>query len=128
MKLDQTEVIRRGYYEWHYWGRRDWGCLGVMFGPNDVVKSRLDLTGALERIDRAPLKPQQKMEVLQTSLIPGHLHSLVYAYRYMALLSSLDVLIRYHAAMPESCFNCQKMCLMPLFMCQSGWEVMESIG
>lgn len=67
MKLDQT---RKLYVEDTAIGAIGVGetfeYLGVMFGPNGVVHSRLDLSGPLERIDRAPLKPQQEMEVLST--------------------------------------------------------------
>lgn len=42
--------------------------LGVLFGCSGIVHDRIDLDESLERITRAPLKPQQRLELLRTRI------------------------------------------------------------
>jgi len=70
--------------------------LGLKLGASGVdVRSQTDtLTCKLERISLSELRPQQKMFVLRTQLLPGALHGLVFSDCYKTTLRNLDKTVR----------------------------------
>lgn len=71
--------------------------LDVSFGCDGSRLSISDLQPFLLRIRRAPLKPQQRLKVLKTYLIPRFIHSLVLGRTSHGILRKLDCLIRAEA-------------------------------
>lgn len=70
-----------------------WKYLGVeLEGPN--VKSGVSLGKDLIAVDRAPLKPQQRMLILRHLVMTRHLHALVLGRTTAAYLSHLDRNVR----------------------------------
>lgn len=59
-----------------------------------MIREPVDLREGLERIARAPLKPQQKMEVLRTFLLPGLLHHLLFNATGRITLAGAGVMVR----------------------------------
>jgi len=88
--IDNREVpIVRRSQEWRY--------LGVRFSPDgrckvDVIQ-QLDVK--LERLTKAPLKPQQRLHALRTYLVPQFLHELTLGSVYTSYLMKVDCKIRY---------------------------------
>lgn len=68
--------------------------LGVSFCPYGLVCDNVDLCESLERISKAPLKPQQKLEVLKTFFLPRFYHRLTFGVTRRLVLTALDVRIR----------------------------------
>jgi len=75
----------------------------------DLGSVQASLTGVLHRVERLALKPDQKLHLIKTYLIPGYLHALVTAVPERALLKSLDtevrVAIRNIMHLPQSVCN-----------------------
>lgn len=71
-----------------------WKQLGVVFGakgPNAPIIQMNDLLG---RVTRAPLKPQQRMKILQTFLLPRFMHKLTFGKLTHGALRRMDKQIR----------------------------------
>lgn len=71
-----------------------WRYLGIDFKAAGAVMIEQDIKQALKNITRAPLKPQQRLEVLRGHLVPRFLHGFVLGNISDGRLSSLDVQIR----------------------------------
>lgn len=72
-----------------------WKYLGVEFSPNGRnVPLFGEVTRMLERVAKAPLKPQQRLVILRFYLIPRLYHRLVLGKWNQKLLKRLDVQIR----------------------------------
>ena len=70
-------------------------CLGLQAGPLGVRRSYGDfLTVGLDRLTRAPLKPQQRMFLLRCHLLPKLYHGLVLGEMTAKSLEGLDRLVR----------------------------------
>ncbi len=70
--------------------------LGIQIGTAGKLKAAVegDLLLGLERVARAPLKPQQRVEILRSYLIPRLLHRLVLGRVSGGLLNRLDIAVR----------------------------------
>jgi len=68
--------------------------LGVQFGVAGPMTQDIELIPFLERITRAPLKPQQRLKVLKTFLIPRFTHVLVLGRTSYGLLRKMDRQVR----------------------------------
>ena len=71
--------------------------LGIHYTPLGAVDPRESVSKlrlALTSLSKAPLKPQQKVVMLRTHLIPRFLHSFTYTECYPKLLGQQDRLIR----------------------------------
>lgn len=72
-----------------------WTYLGVSFGVQGICRTTQGkVTAILERIDRAPLKPLQKLVILRDHGIPSLTHQLVLGKTTMAALKQMDVTVR----------------------------------
>lgn len=73
-----------------------WRYLGISFTPDGTESSgvELELDRLLERVRRAPLKPQQRLLVLRTYLLPRLFHRLVLGPWSAGLLKRLDTKVR----------------------------------
>lgn len=70
--------------------------LGVDYEASGVRTVEIELDESLRRIGVAPLKPQQKLIVLRTFLVPRYQHALVLGNISGGRLREIDVLIRRH--------------------------------
>lgn len=68
--------------------------LGIHFDARGPLLSSVDLGPSLDRITRAPLKPQQRIKILKVYLIPRFIHGLVLGRISHASLRKLDRQIR----------------------------------
>jgi hypothetical protein len=71
--------------------------LGVQYTPLGAVDARVpvsELKAALASLSKAPLKPQQKILMLRTHLIPRFIHAFTYTECYPKLIAQQDRLIR----------------------------------
>lgn len=73
-----------------------WKYLGILFRGAGVTGSRKDLAADLEKVDSAPLKPQQRLEVLRRAVVPRHLHELVLGRITVTKLKEMDRCVRRH--------------------------------
>lgn len=71
-----------------------WKYLGINFDGRGVTKDRTSLCGDLSRLDRAPLKPQQRLELLTSAVLSKHLHTLVLGRTTVSKLRGLDGQVR----------------------------------
>lgn len=71
-----------------------WRYLGVDFETSGAVTIEHCIKGALTNISKAPLKPQQRLEILREHLVPRFLHGLVLGRISDDRLRMLDVQIR----------------------------------
>lgn len=71
-----------------------WRYLGVDFRASGCVTLEHDIKNALNNIKKAPLKPQQRLEIVRAHLIPRFLHGLVLGNITDERLKLLDVQIR----------------------------------
>ncbi|CAB3260674.1 unnamed protein product [Arctia plantaginis] len=71
-----------------------WRYLGVDFQASGCVTLEHDIRRALNNISRAPLKPQQRLEIVRVHLIPRFLHGFVLGTITDDRLRMLDVQIR----------------------------------
>lgn len=67
-----------------------WKYLGIMFEGTEKAKYRASLCADLEKLCHAPLKPQQRIQILKNSVFSKHLHSLVLGRTTVEKLKSLD--------------------------------------
>jgi len=68
--------------------------LGVCFGEAGPVVQGVELLPLLERVTRAPLKPQQRMKILRTYLLPRFTHGLVLGRASYGHLRKMDRQVR----------------------------------
>lgn len=68
--------------------------LGAYFNGRGLVNVPVEIDILLERLKRAPLKPQQKLYILRVHLIPKLIHNLVFADWTLKLLRRLDTRVR----------------------------------
>lgn len=68
--------------------------LGVLYTAEGIAEARVELQPLLARLKRAKLKPQQKLEMLRTYLLPKYIHKLVTANASIALFNGLDKMVR----------------------------------
>lgn len=71
-----------------------WRYLGVEFQASGSSMIEQDIKKALNNIQRAPLKPQQRLEIIRGHLIPSFLHGLVLGNIKAERLHTLDLQIR----------------------------------
>lgn len=71
-----------------------WKHLGVQFGSNGPLAPKIQIETYLSRVTKAPLKPQQRLKILRTFLIPRFLHALVFGNTTFGLLRKLDIIVR----------------------------------
>uniref|UniRef100_A0A0K8S7M2 Reverse transcriptase domain-containing protein n=1 Tax=Lygus hesperus TaxID=30085 RepID=A0A0K8S7M2_LYGHE len=72
-----------------------WTYLGVAFGAQGVCHNTPGkVTGILDKIDRAPLKPLQKLAMLRDYGIPSLTHQLVLGNTTLTTLKQMDIKIR----------------------------------
>lgn len=72
----------------------EWKYLGVIFNGGGRVKFEGDLNTELDRLDRAALKPQQKLFALRTCLIPRLFHVISLGLVYTVHLKKMDSDVR----------------------------------
>ena len=66
--------------------------LGIQFDPTGKLSlAKSDLEEMLLKLSQAPLKPQQKLVLLKSYVIPRYLHNLVLGRITKGLLTSLDM-------------------------------------
>lgn len=94
-KIETERIFRVGEHRIASVGPGDkWEYLGITFGTGGVVRESDDLTTGLERISRAPLKPQQKMEVLRTFFLPSLFQAMLFNETRGTVLAAADLSIR----------------------------------
>lgn len=71
-----------------------WRYLGIDFRCNVLNGGDFGIEANLQKVDRAPLKPQQRLKVLRVAIIPRYLHSLVLGRVNKTKLAGFDNLIR----------------------------------
>lgn len=71
-----------------------WKYLGIMFSGSKTSGREIGLASDLEKISRAPLKPQQRLKILCTVALPKHLHTLVLGRITQGKLEEYDRQIR----------------------------------
>lgn len=71
-----------------------WKYLGVEFRCNVLNESEFGIGAFLQKVDRAPLKPQQRLRILRIAIVPRFLHSLVLGRVNKTKLAAFDNLIR----------------------------------
>lgn len=74
----------------------DWKYLGVPFTPEGRTQSDVarKLSSSLERLTKAPLKPQQRLFALSTMVIPGLFHQLELGCTTLSTLRKVDTILR----------------------------------
>ncbi|KAK2577612.1 hypothetical protein KPH14_012895 [Odynerus spinipes] len=72
----------------------EWRYLGVDFQPAGPKKVGSDLSIYLDRLTRAPLKPQQRLKILRCFLIPRLYHALILGRVTLGKLNALDLQTR----------------------------------
>ncbi|CAK1550823.1 unnamed protein product [Leptosia nina] len=71
-----------------------WRYLGIEFEATGSTTLEMGISEALNNIMKAPLKPQQRLQIVRAHLIPRFLHGLVLGRVTDNRLRMLDVLIR----------------------------------
>lgn len=71
-----------------------WKYLGIEFIGSKIGNSKVDMTDDLIKVDKAPLKPQQRVKMLTTGIIPKYLHSLILGKTNAGRLEAIDANIR----------------------------------
>lgn len=71
-----------------------WKYLGIHFTGSDKSENALSLAADLEKVSKAPLKPQQRLKILCMVVVPRHLHALVLGRVRKGTLEQLDLEIR----------------------------------
>lgn len=71
-----------------------WKYLGVRYEGANICKDSVSLTDDLRKLDQAPLKPQQRLEILKSSVLSKHLHTLVLGRTTISKLKELDSQVR----------------------------------
>lgn len=74
-----------------------WKYLGIRFvgsGMNDSEDLGCSMSHMLKKVDKAPLKPQQRLQILKTCVIPKYMHMLVLGRTAKYKLKYIDNTIR----------------------------------
>lgn len=71
-----------------------WGYLGVKFVGPRLDGVRVSLSAELDRLRKAPLKPQQRLRMLRDHLLPRHTYAWVLGRVTAAYLRRLDITVR----------------------------------
>lgn len=71
-----------------------WKYLGIQFTGSDKSENAHSLAADLEKISKAPLKPQQRLKILCSVVVPKHMHTLVLGRVNKGKLEHLDLEIR----------------------------------
>ncbi|KAG7196446.1 hypothetical protein KM043_000117, partial [Ampulex compressa] len=71
-----------------------WRYLGVDFRPVGPKRAGGTINTELDRLTKAPLKPQQRLKILRCFLIPRYYHTLVLAGTTLGKLKALDRQVR----------------------------------
>lgn len=73
-----------------------WKYLGIIFDANGRTRFRADevVRPLLDRITKAPLKPQQRLHILRCFLLPRLFHRLTLGGVTVSVLKKTDVLVR----------------------------------
>lgn len=71
-----------------------WKYLGVQFRGTRRTCTEMCLEDVLTKIDRAPLKPQQRIRILKIVAIPRFMHALILGRISMSKLQTTDGMIR----------------------------------
>uniref|UniRef100_A0A6V7KNY1 Reverse transcriptase domain-containing protein n=1 Tax=Bracon brevicornis TaxID=1563983 RepID=A0A6V7KNY1_9HYME len=71
-----------------------WNHLGVSFGHRGPTAPAVEMEDLLERVTKAPLKPQQRLTILRVFLIPRFIHRLVFGISTHGMLRRLDKTVR----------------------------------
>lgn len=74
----------------------EWRYLGIPFTPEGRARSNAKekLIASVERLTRAPLKPQQRLFALRTMVIPGLYHQLELGSTNISVLRKCDTILR----------------------------------
>lgn len=74
----------------------EWKYLGVPFTPEGrtLTKPEEQLQGALDKLTKAPLKPQQRLFALRVMVLPGLYHLLTLGSTTLSRLKKIDALTR----------------------------------
>lgn len=73
-----------------------WKYLGIQFEGHTMANRRVSLYDDLVKLDKAPLKPQQRMQMLKMNVLPKYLHVLVLGRPTKGQLKTLDNHVRRH--------------------------------
>lgn len=75
----------------------EWKYLGVPFTPEGRMTVRVTdgLRVAVDKLTRAPLKPQQRLFALRTMVIPGLFHQLELGSTHISLFRKCDKILRH---------------------------------
>lgn len=71
-----------------------WKYLGIHFTGSEKSECAASLAADLDKISKAPLKPQQRLKILSMVVVPKHLHTLVLGRVSKKKLKGWDTLIR----------------------------------
>lgn len=95
--VDQKQTFRSGAHKLPALNRADeWTYLGIPFTPEGRNSGRTlkTLNEQLQKLSKAPLKPQQRLFALRTYVIPSTYHKLTLGSTTIGLLKRLDINIR----------------------------------
>lgn len=73
-----------------------WKYLGVQFRCANIDDKKLGLCEDLKRVDKAALKPQQRLRMLRSAIIPKYLHVLILGKTTIGKLQTYDRTLRSH--------------------------------
>ncbi|CAK9834516.1 Retrovirus-related Pol polyprotein from type-1 retrotransposable element R2 (Fragment) [Anthophora retusa] len=71
-----------------------WKHLGVVFNYRGVLKTAIDINNYLDKITKAPLKPQQRLQILRVFLLPRFQYPLVLGRVTYGTLRCIDKCVR----------------------------------
>lgn len=71
-----------------------WKYLGVQFVGSKKLYQDISLVEMLKKIEKAPLKPQQRIKILKTVVIPKYMHTLVLGKTTKGKLDAYDQSVR----------------------------------
>lgn len=73
---------------------QEWRYLGIDLRPIGPKKASSDLVPMLDRLSKAPLKPQQRLQIVRCFMIPRYYHQLVLAGATLGKLKAMDKQVR----------------------------------
>lgn len=71
-----------------------WKYLGVAYNTSGPEKTNVNLDDELMKLTKGPLKPQQRVHLLKTFVIPKHMNRLVLSRTTAAGLNKMDLMLR----------------------------------
>lgn len=71
-----------------------WTYLGIRYTTRGPAAPTTEIETSLEKITKAPLKPQQRLEIVKTYLLPRYLHSLILSESKYCQLRRMDKSVR----------------------------------